>query len=179
MFFDSCAEMINIDLDREHFNPNRPVFSGHDDSSRWVFLNWDTYWRVVTCWSWYRWNLTYIDINITQQCLPCTSVLLTPYSEFWKAEVLKVPISLIFLSFRWKVEPFCNTKFQILNSFSRFLLVFWVWKRASKSVLGQLSFLTKHSFHYEVLVWWRRRRYLCSFRLNINIVNTTISSFTV
>ena len=32
----------------------------------------------------------------------------------------KVPISLIFLSFRWKVEPFSNTKFQKLNSFSRF-----------------------------------------------------------
>ena len=39
--------------------------------------------------------------------------------------VFKVPISLIFLPFRWKVESFSNTKFQKLNSFSQFLLRFF------------------------------------------------------
>ena len=84
-----------------------------------------------------------------------------------------------FLFFRWKVERFSNTKFQKLNSFRGSCYVFWVWKRVNKAVLGQLLFLTDHSFQYEVLVWWRRRRYLRSFRLNINTVNTTISSFMV
>ena len=88
--------------------------------------------------------------------------------------LVNVPLSRIFLSFRWKVEPFSNNKFQKLNSFSRFLLRFFEFGNVQIRLLGQLSFLTEHSFHYEILVWWRRIRYLCSFRLNINTVNTTI-----
>ena len=43
----------------------------------------------------------------------------------WKKGIIKVPILLIFLSFRWKVEPFTNIKFQKLNNFLQFLLRFF------------------------------------------------------
>ena len=39
-------------------------------------------------------------------------------------EKFKVPISLIFLSFRWKIEHFSISEFQKLNSVLRFLLRF-------------------------------------------------------
>ena len=69
-------------------------------------------------------------------------------------------IAYFVLSHRWKIEPFSNNKIQNLNSFLRFLFRFLNLECANKTVLGQLSFLTEHSFHYEVLVWWRTCTYV-------------------
>ena len=46
----------------------------------------------------------------------------------------------LYLSFRWKVEPFSNTKFRKLNSFCGSCYIFLVLKPANKTILGLLMF---------------------------------------
>ena len=52
------------------------------------------------------------------------------------------------------INPLVILNFKTYNKQFFAVPVAWfgVWKHANKTVLGQLSFLTEHSFHYEVLV---------------------------